>query len=428
MANDAQTQFSGLGARAPRPVAGPVSLPGFALTPSPMTRPIRAAFYYPWFPQTWGNIDDPFTQYHPTAGYYSSDDTALIAKHVAAMRYGHLDAAISSWWGQGQQRENTRFPAQLSAANGTGFTWTLYYEKEGFGDPSSSELSGDLSYIKNRYAGNVNYLKINGRPVIFVYGGAEACSMVDRWKAANTFGFYIVLKVFGGYGSCANQPDNWHQYGPAVAVDIQAGRSFVISPGFHLKGESTPRLARDPNRFAQNVADMIASNAPLQLVSTFNEWGEGTAVESATEWASPSGYGVYLDILHTAYRRRARLRDEQFAECRRVGKPVEDGRLDAAIGARRQRGIVSANPAQGTSQPPWPHPRRRAHADSSRRPVTSGETRACSTADRFIHGWQSSSSYHRTIWLVDDDHTRERRHHRAGLDSVTHSSVASDSE
>lgn len=298
LANDAQTQFSGLGARAPRPVAGPVSLPGAALTPSPMTRPIRAAFYYPWFPQTWGNLDDPFTQYHPTAGYYSSDDTVLIAKHVAGMRYGHLDAAISSWWGQGQQRENTRFPAQLAASNGTGFTWTLYYEKEGFGDPSSSELSDDLSYIKSRYAGNVNYLKINGRPVIFVYGGAEACSMVDRWKAANTFGFYVVLKVFGGYGSCANQPDNWHQYGPAAAVDIQTGRSFVISPGFHLKGESIARLAREPNRFAQNVADMVASNAPLQLVTTFNEWGEGTAVESATEWASSSGYGVYLDILH----------------------------------------------------------------------------------------------------------------------------------
>jgi hypothetical protein len=33
-------------------------------------------------------------------------------------------------------------------------------------------------------------------------------------------------------------------------------------------------------------------------VTTFNEWGEGTAVESATEWASPSGYGAYLDALH----------------------------------------------------------------------------------------------------------------------------------
>jgi hypothetical protein len=28
------------------------------------------------------------------------------------------------------------------------------------------------------------------------------------------------------------------------------------------------------------------------------EWGEGTAVESSTEWDSSSGYGQYLDCLH----------------------------------------------------------------------------------------------------------------------------------
>ena len=43
---------------------------------------------------------------------------------------------------------------------------------------------------------------------------------------------------------------------------------------------------------------MVASNARWQLVLTFNEWPEGTSVESAREWASPSGYGAYLDALH----------------------------------------------------------------------------------------------------------------------------------
>lgn len=42
----------------------------------------------------------------------------------------------------------------------------------------------------------------------------------------------------------------------------------------------------------------FASNARWQLVLTFNEWPEGTSVESATEWATPSGYGTYLDALH----------------------------------------------------------------------------------------------------------------------------------
>ena len=43
---------------------------------------------------------------------------------------------------------------------------------------------------------------------------------------------------------------------------------------------------------------MVDSGEPLQLVTTFNEWGEGTAVEPAAEWSSPSGFGTYLDVLH----------------------------------------------------------------------------------------------------------------------------------
>ena len=43
---------------------------------------------------------------------------------------------------------------------------------------------------------------------------------------------------------------------------------------------------------------MVASGARWQLVTSFNEWGEGTAVESAAEWASASGWGSYLDALH----------------------------------------------------------------------------------------------------------------------------------
>ncbi len=122
--------------------------------------------------------------------------------------------------------------------------------------------------------------------------------MVDRWKQANTVNAYLVLKVFLGYKTCANQPDGWHQYAPALAADSQPGYSYSISPGFWLRSESSPRLARDLARWNQNIRDMVASGAPWQLVTTFNEWGEGTAVESAFQWSSRSGFGEYLDVLH----------------------------------------------------------------------------------------------------------------------------------
>lgn len=48
---------------------------------------------------------------------------------------------------------------------------------------------------------------------------------------------------------------------------------------------------------------MKSSGAPWQLVTTFNEWGEGTPVEPGLEWTTPSDYGWPLDTLHRHYGR-----------------------------------------------------------------------------------------------------------------------------
>jgi glycosyl hydrolase family 99 len=264
--------------------------------------PIRAAFYYPWFPEAWNQKGiSPYTKYTPTLGSYRSNDAATIEKHVRSLEYGRVEAAISSWWGQGT-KEDTRFPQLLSETKrlNSPLRWAPYYEEESLGDPTPTKLAADLAYIKSRFASDPAYLRIGGRPVIFVFAtGSDGCGMADRWKTANASrNFYVVLKVFSGYRNCSSQPASWHQYGPAKAADRQAGYSYAISPGFNKADEPSPRLARDLARFDQNVRDMVASAEPWQLVTTFNEWGEGTSVESAAEWASASGHGKYLDVLH----------------------------------------------------------------------------------------------------------------------------------
>ena len=163
----------------------------------------------------------------------------------------------------------------------------------------SSAIRSDLQYIHDHYASSPAYLKINGRFVVFVYTGTDDnCQMVDRWKRANTVGAYVVLKVFHGYRLCTSQPNGWHQYAPAKPQDRQGKISFTISPGFWKADETQPALRRDIERWSQNIQAMIGSKTNFQLITTYNEWGEGTAVESAQQWASPSGYGLYLDALH----------------------------------------------------------------------------------------------------------------------------------
>jgi glycosyl hydrolase family 99 len=263
-----------------------------------LTFPIRAAFYYPWFPEAWRQQGmDPFARYEPSLGYYSTSQ-ATVSNQIRAMQYANIGAGIASWWGQGSQTDS-RIPTLLQAASTSDFAWALYYEPEGQGDPPSSQIAADLRYIREHYARTTSYLRVGGHPVLFAYADAgDSCGMAARWKEANTLGFYVVLKVFPGYQSCSAQPDGWHQYAPANAEDSQPGFSFAISPGFWKASEPSARLARNPAAWSTSVADMVASKAPWQLIATFNEWGEGSAVEDAVEWQTASGFGTYLDVLH----------------------------------------------------------------------------------------------------------------------------------
>jgi RNA polymerase sigma factor (sigma-70 family) len=282
----------------PKPMQ-PSSIPSSAPASSTIVNtalPVRAAFYYPWYPE---NFADNGSHYTPSAGDYSVDQVATVDRQIRDMQYGGLQAGIISWWGRGR-REDKRTPLLMAEAAKLGFSWSAYYEQEAYGDPSSTQIADDLVYLR-KYSDQKAWLHINGLPVIFVYAdGSDGCGMATRWAEANrTAHYYVVLKVFGGYRQCADQPQGWHQY--VDDLDVQNGYSAVTSPGFWKYDTQTPAVPRDPARFKQDVTTVARSGDPFQLIISYNEWGEGTAAESATAWASPSGHGVYMDILHQAF-------------------------------------------------------------------------------------------------------------------------------
>lgn len=275
---------------------------GPAADTSQPSLPIRAAFYYAWYPEAWSRgYVFPYSRFEPTLDYYDADDASIVRAHLAALRYAHMDAGIYSWWGPfGYPFTDVRFWRYLAAARTTPFRWAIYYEREGYEDPSVEKIRSDLEYVRDLYATKPSYLRIDGRFVVFVYGGpGDSCaSTAERWRTANTVGAYVVLKAFEGYRSCAAQPQGWHEYSAALPTYGLESGAFMISPGFDEAGSETPRLTRDLERWRGDVAAMVSSGAPWQLVLSFNEWPEGTSVESAHAWETPSGYGAYLDVLH----------------------------------------------------------------------------------------------------------------------------------
>ena len=263
--------------------------------------PIRATFYYAWYPEAWTRDGFfPYSKTFPSLSYYSADDATVVRDHTSAMRYGRLDAAIYSWWGpNGYPPTDERFWRYLAAARTTPFRWAIYYEREGYEDPSVAKIRSDLEYVRDRYAPKPAYLKVDGHFVVFVYAnGADGCGTAARWAAANTVGAYVVLSGFGGWAQCPWQPQAWHQYSADRAEYTFSPSSFMISPGFDEASHVAPALPRSLDTWRRSIADMVASNAPWQLVISFNEWPEGTSIESGLGWETPSGYGAYLDALH----------------------------------------------------------------------------------------------------------------------------------
>ena len=105
--------------------------------------PIRAAFYYPWFAETWHATD----KFHPSAGAYDSGNRAVVDKHMSDLAYAGEQAVIASWWGVGTHQEQTRFPMLMSSAAAHGLTVTPYYEKEGSADTPLATIKSDLGHL-----------------------------------------------------------------------------------------------------------------------------------------------------------------------------------------------------------------------------------------------------------------------------------------
>jgi len=288
---------------APATSAAPLAPTSSAPTPprvGDLQPPVRAIFYYPWFPEAWDQEQlNPYAHYVPARGLYDSSTEQVVRDHVAAIRYAGLDAGISSWWGPGTPTDR-RFGLLLDVGAQEGLAWAPYYEAESLGDPSSQKIAEDLAYLENRYGQSPALARLDGRMLVFVYGTRrDGCATADRWRQAAGPNVFIVLKVFDGYRDCSAQPDAWHQYAPARAYDQQLPYAVTVSPGYWKASEAAPRLPRDLDRWRADVRRMVGSGAQFQLVSTFNEWGEGTAVEPAPDWASASGNGSFLDVLHT---------------------------------------------------------------------------------------------------------------------------------
>ena len=162
-----------------------------------LPHPPLYAFYYPWYgtPEVSGewrhwniaghNPDkisngrrDIASVRHPYPDVYDSSDPSTIKRHIELAKKAGIDAFIFSWWGRGTFEDNVlKTFARISEEEG--FKFSIYYEGTfvWYQDIVKS-YQNIISYIENdlshlsQYFDFPNYLKIEGKPVVFIYGRA----------------------------------------------------------------------------------------------------------------------------------------------------------------------------------------------------------------------------------------------------------------
>ena len=151
-------------------------------TPQGLTPPIRAAFYYPYSAQDWQtDTANTLSRFTPPSGLYTTNDQMIVETHIRQMQYGGIQAAILTGRGSSFDRL-TQLEGLMNAAQAPGFYWSLELT------PSSDDPGPDpatlLDALYKGLADRQEYLKISGKPVLFLRLDGDVCSLAQPWLNA----------------------------------------------------------------------------------------------------------------------------------------------------------------------------------------------------------------------------------------------------
>jgi len=288
------------------------------------------AFYYPWYGLPdgpggkgrvvhWGKIDPAAkdisaSTHYPSGGAYDSHDPEAIDRHCRWAKEAGVDTLILSWWGHGHYTDRPTGRI-LDTCEAHGLSAAVYYET--CPNPKTPERTArDLARIAERYGKHPAYLKVDGKPVVFVYVRAMEQLGLEGWLRTAVLldertkpGVALIADGFSD--AAADVFDGLHTYNTAgqirqkppdavrdwaratyphcVALATAAHRisTLTVIPGYDDTKIRKPGLAvprHDGRSYRVQWEEAIAADPHWVLITSFNEWHEGSEIEPSREF------------------------------------------------------------------------------------------------------------------------------------------------
>lgn len=301
------------------------------------------AYWYPWYGAAGRHWSDGYRG-TPVLGEYSSSDATVINRQIDWATGHGVDFFAASWWGWASYEDEVLHSHFLMADLADEIDFAILYESTGrltvrdglinMDDAANRRvLADDMRTLAQTYFIQPGYLRLEGRPVVFLYltrifvgdvagalaqaraaaaegTGVEPFLIGDEvyWQPPNRARFEGLdgLTAYNMHTSVPDVADGFaedvlRQYRPWSDAAAAAGLAFVPSviPGFDdtaVRPEAGhPIIPRSPALFGeqlQDALDLAVGQPPMVMITSWNEWHEDTSIEPAEE------YGLdYLEVL-----------------------------------------------------------------------------------------------------------------------------------